>query len=119
MSGEPKIAFASRTEPPGLEVRVNFGMYAGREATNAELDDLARRLLPEIGDVSVVAEQRRELTEASETSLHQVRIEIADDRLPEEPAARNALADRVVAAAEDWAQACIAERRVDVGGENG
>ena len=42
---EPAIAFATRTfEPPALEIRVNFGMFAGREATPAEIDVLATAL---------------------------------------------------------------------------
>lgn len=114
MALEPRIAFASRTEPPGLEVRVNFGLFAGREATPAELDQLAQALLPEIGEVSVVAEQRRELSEESEAAVHQVRIEVADDRLPHERAARDALGERIVAAASDWAEACIADRSREV-----
>ena len=42
---EPSIAFAASTiEPPALEIRVNFGMFAGREATSVEIDDLATQL---------------------------------------------------------------------------
>ena len=58
------------------ELRINFGVFAGRSATPAELDDLARTLLPELGDVTIIAEDRRELNESSETSLHQVRIDL-------------------------------------------
>src|SRR5262249_39770561 len=39
---EPTMAFAAeRDDPPAIEVRVNFGVYAGRKATNAEIDRLA------------------------------------------------------------------------------
>src|SRR2546430_1252948 len=41
MSTEPQLAFYQRLpEPPGLEIRVNFGIFAGRPATAAE--DAAR-----------------------------------------------------------------------------
>ena len=30
------------------DIRVNFGMFAGREATQAEIDDLAHDLLVEV-----------------------------------------------------------------------
>ena len=43
------------------ELRINFGVFAGRSATPAEIDELARLLLPELGDVTIVAEDRREL----------------------------------------------------------
>ena len=35
-------------ESPVIEVRVNFGMYAGREATAAEIDRLGEWLLDEV-----------------------------------------------------------------------
>ena len=92
------------TEMPPFEVRVNFGIYAGRNVTPAEIDDLARRLLPEIGEVTIVAEDRHDVSERSETSLHQVRIELPDD----------AETDRIVPLVEEWAEACIAERHADV-----
>ena len=59
MSTEPQLAFYQRLpEPPGLEVRVNFGIFAGRAATAAEIDELAQGLLSKVGEVSIVAENR-------------------------------------------------------------
>ncbi len=59
MSANPAIAFAVQEhEPPALEVRVNFGMFAGREATAAEIDELADALLEQVGAVSIVSEDR-------------------------------------------------------------
>ena len=52
MTTGPLVAFAVRDPAsPGLVVRVNFGMHTGREATSAEIDELARTLLPEVGTV--------------------------------------------------------------------
>ena len=43
---ELPAAFAVREhDPPALEVRVNFGLLAGRAATPAEIDRLADLLL--------------------------------------------------------------------------
>jgi hypothetical protein len=33
-----------KQEEPGFEVRVNFGVFAGRHATPAEIDELAAAL---------------------------------------------------------------------------
>jgi hypothetical protein len=109
--GSPPIAFATRTTPPGLEIRVNFGVFAGREATPAELDDLARELLPDVGAVSVVAEQRHEVSEDTEVALHQVRVEIAGEYLPDD---LEELETRLLAAAERWARVCIADRHAEL-----
>jgi hypothetical protein len=115
MNTEPVIAFRElESNPPGLEIRVNFGIFAGREATPAEIDELAAALLPELQDVSIVSEQRHEIGEDVEASLHQVRIEVDEDQLPAEEDLRDDLADRLVESAERWAMACIAERHAEV-----
>lgn len=108
------MAFASRTEPPGLEIRINFGVFAGREATPAELDELARELLPDVGAVSVVAEQRHEVSAESEVALHQVRVEVDGERLPNDPGELERLRDRLLAGAERWARICIADRHAEI-----
>ena len=109
------LAFAVHEhEPPALEVRVNFGMYAGREATPAEIDDLAAQLLEKVGSVSIVSEERHEIDDHSEAAVHQVRIEVPADALPDERGNREELAGRLIETAERWAGACIAERHVDL-----
>ena len=81
------------------DIRVNFGMFAGREATQAEVDDLARALLDEVEAVTVVAEHRTIADRDREAAVHQIRIELGE----EDP-------QRPLLLAEQWAQACIAER---------
>ena len=98
------LAFATDPTAPPQEVRINFGIFAGRAATPAEVDELARILLPELGEVTIVSEDRHELSEHSEGMVHQVRIEL--------PAGADA--GHVVELAERWAQACIADRHADV-----
>jgi hypothetical protein len=97
-----------------MEICVNFGVFAGREATAAELDDLARALLTEVGAVSIVAEQRHEVAPDTEAALHQVRVELRDEQLPTDPVERRELADQLVAVADAWARLCIADRHADV-----
>jgi len=109
------MAFCVReVEPPGVEVRVNFGVFAGRGATAAEIDELAKALLPKVGEVAIVAEERHEIGEDSEASLSQVRIEVAPEHLPDDERELDILCGRLVEAAEHWATACIAERHADV-----
>ena len=115
MEVEQVIAFREfGADPPALRIRVNFGVFAGREATPAEIDDLAAQLLPEVHEVSIMAEQRHEIGEDVEASLHQVVIELADEHLPAEAGERERLADTLVEIAERWAQACIADRHAEV-----
>jgi hypothetical protein len=109
------LAFvATPQNRPGLEIRVNFGMFAGREATPAEIDELAKVLLPEVGEVTIVAEQRHELSDSVEASLHQVRVEIDEQHLPEGVVELAELSDRLVDACDGWARRAIDARHVDV-----
>ena len=115
MANEPELAFYRRVpEPPGLEVRVNFGIFAGRAATPAEIDDLAQVLLNKVGEVSIVSEERHEIGGDSEASLHQVRIEVDPSYIPENEHDADVLAGRIVEAAESWARDCVADRHAEI-----
>src|SRR5437870_6957031 len=112
---EPSMAFAvEHQQPPAVEVRVNFGVFAGREATPAEIDRLAEWLLDEVGEVSIISEERHEIDGHVEASVHQVRIEVASDRVPQDPAALDELEEKIVERADYWARTCIAERHTEV-----
>ena len=81
------------------DVRVNFGVFAGRNATQAEIDDLARALRDEARTFAIVAEERHEFGGDVEAAVRQIVIEIPDAR-----------EDRVLEIAERWAKACIQAR---------
>jgi hypothetical protein len=115
MRDEPELAFVVReAEPPGVEVRVNFGVFAGRGATAAEIDELAKALLPKVGEVSIVAEERHEIGEQAEASLNQVRVEVSPEHLPDDEHELDQLSGRLLEAAEIWARGCIADRHAEV-----
>ena len=112
---DPALVFIATPEAQaGLEIRVNFGVFAGRDATAAEIDDLAQTLIPEVGEVTIIAEQRHELSEDVEASLHQVRVEVDDDRLPDAADEMKSLSERLLGACSVWARRAIDTRHVDV-----
>ena len=104
---EAQVAFRVREyERPDIEVRVNFGVYASRGATPAEIDDLARTLRSEVDAFTIFGEERHEFEGDVEASLHQVVITVAkgsDD-----------LAAVIVYIATRWAEACFAARHSDL-----
>jgi hypothetical protein len=89
---------------PDGDIRVNFGMFAGRDATQAEIDDLARDLLDQVEAITIVAEQRTVADREMEASVHQIRIELGDGDPAAEP----------LAIAERWANACVADRHAEI-----
>ena len=108
---EEAIAFCVEAhERSAVEVRVNFGVFAGRNATQAEIDDLARLLGDEVESFSVTASDRHEFGGDVETSVRQVVIEVSR----EYAGGDNELCDRLVALAETWARDCI-HSRADLG----
>ena len=114
MRVEQAIAFAVDQEPTGLEIRVNFGVFAGRDATSAELEELGKLLVPEAGEVSIVGEERHELTEGAEIVLHQVRVAVPQEAVPSDADERKAFCERLVTLAEIWARQCINERHAEI-----
>jgi hypothetical protein len=114
MQVEEAIAFAVEEEPAGLEIRINFGVFAGRDATSAELEELGKLLLPEAGQVSIIGEERHVLTGDVEVVLHQVRVALPPDSVPEDRAKRGEFSQRLVTLAEIWARQCINERHAEL-----
>jgi hypothetical protein len=113
---DPTMAFAvDRHELPAIEVRVNFGIFAGRSATPAEIDRLAEWLLDEVGEVSIIAEERHEIDSNGEASVQLVRIEVSGDRMPGPGSARDDIERRILERAGHWARQCVADRAVGTG----
>lgn len=113
-SAEPALAFATRTyEPPALEIRVNFGLFAGREATPAEIENLGAELQDRVTDLAIVAEERHELSSHSEASVHQVRIEVSGEELPPDERDLDELRGRLIEIAERWTRRCVSDRHID------
>jgi hypothetical protein len=99
---EPALAFRDPEHTgPGLVVRVNFGVFAGRNATQAEIDDLARSLRDLADSLAILAEERHEFGGDVETMLRQIVIEITSDDVDDE---------EIIRRAEEWARDCIAAR---------
>jgi hypothetical protein len=86
------------------DIRVNFGMFSGREATQAEIDELANALLEEVEAVTIVSEQRTVADRDMEASVHQIRVEL-DEHVD---------LQRPLLIAERWAEACVAERHAEI-----
>ena len=105
---EPAIALRVREhEEPAVEVRINFGVFAGRNVTPAEIDDLASALRDLLPSFALVAEERHEFGGAVEASVHQIVVEVPREHAGAEP---DVLAERIVLTANGWALECISTR---------
>jgi hypothetical protein len=97
---DPALVFANDR----AELVVNFGLFAGREATPAEIDRLAEALLPDVEPLEIVCEQRYEFSREHEAKIYQVRVVLPEDD--------DELRDSLVETVEEWARDCIADRRL-------
>jgi hypothetical protein len=97
------VSFLQEDSSGECAIVVNFGVLSGREATMAEVDRLARRLLRAVERVTVTACRRHELAGGRESVVHQVIVE----RL--EPATAAGLLELC----DTWALDCAAERRLE------
>ena len=114
MQVEETIAFVTEQEAAGLEIRITCGVCAGGAATPAELDERGRLLVPEAGEVSIVGEERHDLTEDVEVVVHQVRVAVPPEAVPDDASERKAFCERLVTLAEIWARQCINERHAEI-----
>jgi hypothetical protein len=111
---EPAVALRVRThEEPAIEVRINFGVFAGRSVTPAEIDDLARRVSDLVPACAIVAEERHEFGGAVEASVHQVVVEVPREHVDPEGEV-DVLAERVVLEANGWVLDCIESRHAEL-----
>jgi hypothetical protein len=113
MDGNELAFRAEPTTQQGVEIRVNFGVFAGREATHAEIDDLARELFGLVNRVSIVSLRRHELDREGEAAIHQVKIE-ADASDAVRPSGADELAASLLETCESWARRCIEIRHAEV-----
>ena len=101
----PVIAFVRSQAEGKVEIVVNFGPLSGREATLAEVDRLARRLLTTAAaNVVVHAVRSHDMTPETETIVHQVVVE-ADAPAAEAGTMRDVC--------EEWAIDCAEERSLE------
>ena len=112
---ESALVFAApERDPPILELRVNFGVFAGREATDAEIEALGRELLDKMDYVSIVSERHHEIGPEAGSAVHQLRIEVPADALPLWGRDLSELRGRLIEVTERWALGCIGDRQTPV-----
>jgi hypothetical protein len=105
---EPAVSLLVRKhKEPGIEIRINFGVFAGRHASPAEIDELAAALRDLAPSFAIVSEERHEFGDAVEASVHQVVVEVPREHAGPEP---DVLAEQIVLAANGWALECITSR---------
>ena len=107
MDDLPLAFIVQEHDPPALEVRINFGVATGRTATPAEVDRLAALLLDEVGDVSIICEERHEIGHGHEASVQMVRVELPTHL-------EDGSTDRILERCSHWARLCASDRNLDV-----
>jgi hypothetical protein len=81
---------------------VNFGVFSGREATEAEVFRLGQSLLDDFESIEIIAERRFEFDHEVEATIHQVRVLL--------PRSADGRTEELSARVESWARESIGER---------
>jgi hypothetical protein len=104
---EPIAAYVSHDSP--LELTVNFGIFAGRETSRADVDRLGAMLLAFVSGVTLFAGHRYEFAQdAAESAAYEVKIQFPPFILPTEKAELDPLVDMLLETARRWARDCAA-----------
>jgi hypothetical protein len=103
---EAVITWGTRL-PAALEFNVNFGIFAGREVSRREIERLGDVLMPMLQGVSISAEHRYELGGHSTVALHQVRVEVGPDALPNDEDDIELLRSRIAKMLGEWLESCL------------
>jgi hypothetical protein len=116
LDSEAVLVFpAPEREQPVLDLRVNFGLFAGREVTPAEIEVLGRDLLDKVDHNSIVSERHHQIGADAESVVHQVRVEVPAEAVPVWGRDLPELRGRLIEVTERWALACIADRGEEIG----
>lgn len=108
MMVEPEAVLTWETRPaPALEFTVNFGVFAGREASPRELERLTEVLLPLVPWLTVTSEQRSEIGADVSVTLHLVRVGIDNDALPSDQPDVEALRVKIADTIKAWLERCL------------
>jgi gamma-glutamylcyclotransferase (GGCT)/AIG2-like uncharacterized protein YtfP len=98
----PTLVFERESEGRP-ELVVNFGVYSGRQATDAEIYRLAQLLLEELDSVEIITERRYEFDADVEATVDQIRVVV--------PASQDGRERELLPIVADWAHDSIGERR--------
>jgi hypothetical protein len=110
MNLQPEAVISWGTGPAvAMSFVVNFGVFAGRDVSRLELERLGGELLEVVEGAAIVSEHRLEIAAQSSIDLHQVRVEIDRDVLPEDEPDIEALRVKVVSLLGDWLHSCLTE----------
>ena len=94
-------------EPLPLQIRVNFGIFTGRDATRPELERLAARVRERTGSVAVIAQQRYVVGAEQTACLHEVLLEVPADGVDNAGFEPEVLRELLLADARTWLDECI------------
>jgi hypothetical protein len=103
---DPVVTYETRPAA-ALQFLVNFGVVTGREATRLDIRKLSDRLLQIVPSVTILAEHRFEIGSESRADLHEVRVELAHDALPDGETDMEELRTTLTEVIRDWARECV------------
>jgi hypothetical protein len=104
---DPIAAYVSNESP--LELTVNFGIFAGRETSRADIDRLGEMLLALVSGATLFSGRRYEFAQdAAESAAYEVKIQFPPFILPTEKGELEPLVEMLLETVRRWARDCAA-----------
>ncbi len=102
MEIEPIAGYVSQESP--LVLTVNFGLFAGREASRADVDSLGDALLALVSGFSLFVGRRYDFAaDGAEVAAYEVEIRFPTFMLPTESEEHAALVEKILKTINSWA----------------
>jgi hypothetical protein len=108
---EFSVSLAPEMQQPAVTVVANFGMVAGRRASQPEIEKLWRSVESIVPQATITIEDRNQFAKRSTTCVHQVSVAVDDDVVRSAHLDPKLLREQLEAKLEAWVSACAGRVR--------
>ena len=108
---EFSVSLAPEQPPPAVTVLANFGMVAGRRASQSEIEDLWRSVEGIVEQATITVEDHNQFAKHTTTCVYQVSVAVDDDAVRQTGQDPERLREQLEGALEAWVTACAGQVR--------
>jgi hypothetical protein len=108
---EFSVSLAPEAAPPAVMVVANFGIVAGRRASQAEIEGLWESVEAIVSQATITVEDRNQFAERTSTCVHQVSVAVDEDIVRGSGLDPEVLREQLEAELDRWLKGCAGRVR--------